>query len=78
MELSMVAKEGTIDRKITDLVNIRASQLNQCTFCVDMHSKEAKIHGEQELRVYHIPVWREPVSVMIYITESVSTSLTRK
>lgn len=59
MELSMVAKEGSIDRKIIDLVNIRASQMNQCTFCLDMHTKEAKIHGEQELRVYHIPVWRE-------------------
>ena len=59
MELSMVTKESSIERSLIDIVNIRASQMNQCTFCVDMHSKEAKIHGEQELRVYHIPVWRE-------------------
>jgi AhpD family alkylhydroperoxidase len=42
-----------------DLVQTRASQLNGCTFCVDMHVKEAKIHGERELRLYHLPVWRE-------------------
>ncbi len=28
-------------------------------FCLDMHSKEAKIHGERELRIYHLPIWRE-------------------
>ena len=44
---------------LTDLVNIRASQLNGCAFCLDMHYKEAKIHGEHELRLYHIPIWRE-------------------
>ena len=42
-----------------DLVNIRASQINGCAFCLDMHVKEAKIHGERELRLYHIPIWRE-------------------
>ncbi|MEP6829583.1 MAG: carboxymuconolactone decarboxylase family protein, partial [Rhizomicrobium sp.] len=30
-----------------------------CAFCVDMHSKEAKIHGERELRLYHVAIWRE-------------------
>lgn len=59
MELSMVTKEGTLGRTIIDLINIRASQLNHCAFCLDMHSKEAKIHGEKELRLYHIPVWKE-------------------
>lgn len=42
-----------------DLVTIYASQLNGCGFCLDMHVKEAKIHGERELRLYHIPIWRE-------------------
>ncbi len=59
MELSQVTKEGSIEAKLFDLVQLRASQLNHCTFCVDMHSKEAKIHGEKELRLYHLPVWRE-------------------
>lgn len=44
---------------LTELVTIRASQLNGCAFCLDMHVKEAKINGERELRVYHIPVWHE-------------------
>jgi AhpD family alkylhydroperoxidase len=44
---------------LVDLVNIRVSQINGCAFCVDMHSKEAKIHGEKELRLYHTPIWRE-------------------
>lgn len=50
---------SSLGNTLIDLVNIRASQLNGCAFCLDMHCKEAKIHGEQELRIYHIPIWRE-------------------
>ena len=50
---------SSLGTTLIDLVNIRASQLNGCAFCLDMHCKEAKIHGEQELRIYHIPIWRE-------------------
>jgi AhpD family alkylhydroperoxidase len=50
---------SSLGNTLIDLVNIRASQLNGCAFCLDMHCKEAKIHGEQELRIYHIPTWRE-------------------
>jgi AhpD family alkylhydroperoxidase len=59
MELSAMYKKSTLGNAINDLVNIRASQLNGCAFCVDMHHKEAKLHGERELRLYHIAVWRE-------------------
>jgi AhpD family alkylhydroperoxidase len=48
--------KGTLDAGLIDLVNIRASQVNGCAFCVDMHSKEAKIHGEHELRLYHLAI----------------------
>ncbi|SCB15853.1 carboxymuconolactone decarboxylase family protein [Rhizobium multihospitium] len=58
-ELSMALKDSAIDQKIQDLVHIRASQINGCAFCLDMHVKEAKIHGESELRLYHISIWRE-------------------
>jgi AhpD family alkylhydroperoxidase len=58
-ELSEAVKRSSLGKTLLDLVNIRASQLNGCAFCVDMHSKEAKIHGERELRIYHIPIWRE-------------------
>lgn len=59
-ELGKVVKtESSLDPLLIDLVQIRASQLNGCTFCVDMHSKEAKLHGGRELKLYHVPVWRE-------------------
>ena len=58
-ELSMSLKNSVIEQSIRDLVNIRASQLNGCGFCLDMHIKETKIHGESELRLHHIAIWRE-------------------
>src|SRR5262245_60988207 len=58
-ELTIAARATSIEESIRDLVSIRASQMNGCAFCVDMHVKEAKIHGERELRLYHLPVWRE-------------------
>jgi len=58
-DLSMAQKDSVIEQKIHDLVQIRASQINGCAFCLDMHVKEAKIHGESELRLYHIAIWRE-------------------
>ncbi|RCW46403.1 carboxymuconolactone decarboxylase family protein [Paenibacillus prosopidis] len=59
MEFSNAEKESAIEEKILDLVHIRASQMNGCAFCLDMHVKQAKIHGESELRLYHISIWRE-------------------
>jgi AhpD family alkylhydroperoxidase len=59
LELSQVLKSSSLGDTLIDLVNIRASQINGCAFCLDMHCKEAKIHGEQELRLYHISIWRE-------------------
>src|SRR5215470_108175 len=58
LELSQRNAE-TLDRTLIDLVHIRASQINGCAFCLDMHIKEAKIHGEGELRLYHVSIWRE-------------------
>lgn len=54
-----IANSGQIDRGLSLLVDIRASQLNGCAFCLDMHVKEAKIHGERELRLHHVAIWRE-------------------
>ncbi|MBS1960415.1 MAG: carboxymuconolactone decarboxylase family protein [Bdellovibrionales bacterium] len=48
-----------IDPKIKHLVKIRASQLNGCLFCTDMHIKEAVIHDERLLRIFHLTTWRE-------------------
>src|SRR5262249_14559517 len=59
LELGQLSAQGALDPTLNDLVHIRASQLNGCAFCLDMHVKEAKIHGERELRLYHIAIWRE-------------------
>ncbi|MGE8166212.1 carboxymuconolactone decarboxylase family protein [Paraburkholderia sp. NPDC080076] len=58
-ELSNLLKDSAIEESIRDLVSIRASQLNGCGFCLDMHVKEARLHGERELRVHHLATWRE-------------------
>jgi len=58
-EFSAAIREAGIDQAIYDLVDIRASQLNGCAFCLDMHVKEAKIHGERELRLHHLSIWRD-------------------
>jgi len=59
MDFSMALKGSVIDEKLQALVEIRASQINGCGFCLDMHVKQAKILGETELRLYHIAIWRE-------------------
>ena len=59
LEFSMAVKHSTIEESIHDLVNIRASQINGCAFCLDMHVKEATIHGERPLRLHHLAIWRE-------------------
>jgi AhpD family alkylhydroperoxidase len=57
--ISMQATQGGVGATIGHLVEIRASQINACAFCVDMHIKQALIHGERPLRIHHLPVWRE-------------------
>ena len=54
-----MTKSGRLEPKLALLVDIRASQMNGCAFCLDMHVKEAKLHGERELRLYHVAIWRE-------------------
>jgi AhpD family alkylhydroperoxidase len=56
-------KEATGDdklpKRLLELVKIRASQLNQCAYCLDMHSKDARALGETEQRIYALSAWRE-------------------
>lgn len=59
VEFSFALKSSAIELSIRDLVDIRASQLNGCAFCVDMHVKEATMHGERALRLHHLATWRE-------------------
>jgi AhpD family alkylhydroperoxidase len=59
VDFSNALRHSSIEESIHDLVNIRASQINSCTFCLDMHVKEATMGGERALRIYHLPAWRE-------------------
>lgn len=59
VKFSLKIDEGKIEQSIRDLVFLRASQLNGCAFCVDMHAKQATIHGERPLRLYDLAAWRE-------------------
>ncbi|MDH2432073.1 carboxymuconolactone decarboxylase family protein [Pokkaliibacter sp. MBI-7] len=59
LDANNAVKQHPAIQQLGDLITIRASQLNGCGFCLDMHVKEARIHGERELRVHHIAIWRE-------------------
>jgi AhpD family alkylhydroperoxidase len=59
LAFSTALRGGAIDATTRNLVQIRASQMNGCAFCLDMHVKEARIHGERELRLHHVAIWRE-------------------
>src|SRR5438034_3555060 len=48
-----------IDHRLRELVRIRASQLNGCAYCIDMHTKDARAVGESEQRIYALPAWAE-------------------
>ncbi|AQA02870.1 4-carboxymuconolactone decarboxylase [Mycobacterium sp. MS1601] len=58
MALSAAA-EKDIDPTLAELIKIRASQLNHCAFCLDMHSHDARKKGETEQRIYLLSAWEE-------------------
>jgi AhpD family alkylhydroperoxidase len=49
----------SIDKKLRELIKIRASQINGCSYCIDSHTKEARKDGETEQRIYALNAWRE-------------------
>ena len=50
---------SALDRTTYELVKLRASQINGCGYCLDMHSKDARAMGESEARIYLLNAWRE-------------------
>ena len=66
------------DPKLRELVRIRASQLNCCAYCIDMHTKDARAVGETEQRLYALAAWREtpfftaPERAALAFTEAVT------
>jgi AhpD family alkylhydroperoxidase len=47
------------DARLSELVRVRASQLNGCAYCIDMHTKDARAAGETEQRLYALTAWRD-------------------
>lgn len=56
------ARDAKVEPEILELIRIRASQLNGCAFCLDMHTKDARAQGEAEQRIYALNAWRETPS----------------
>ena len=69
--LSAAAKKCGVPAATLDLVNLRASQINGCSFCVELHSRELREAGESEERIATVAAWRESP----YFTESERAAL---
>ncbi|MCK2000888.1 carboxymuconolactone decarboxylase family protein [[Brevibacterium] frigoritolerans] len=59
MGLEEYKKTTDIDSTLIELIKIRASQINGCAYCLDMHTKDARAMGETEQRIYCLSAWRE-------------------
>jgi AhpD family alkylhydroperoxidase len=59
LQLSMQARKSGLEESLINLIDLRASQLNGCAFCTDMHTKDARAAGETEQRLYLVGVWKE-------------------
>jgi AhpD family alkylhydroperoxidase len=57
--LERQVRQAGFDHKLLNLVRMRASQINGCAYCLDMHSKDARANGETEQRLYGLDAWRE-------------------
>src|SRR3954451_12155032 len=54
-----VRKQSKLEPALVQLVKMRASQINGCAYCIDMHSKDARAEGETEQRLYALSAWEE-------------------
>ncbi len=59
LKVQKVADESKIDHKLLELIKIRASQINGCAHCLEMHTADARALGETELRINLLAAWRE-------------------
>jgi AhpD family alkylhydroperoxidase len=56
---TFVRQSSKLEHSLLELVKMRASQMNGCAYCIDMHSKDARAAGETEQRLYALTAWRE-------------------
>lgn len=59
LQLEQYVRDSGLNLTLLELIKIRASQLNGCAFCIDMHTKDARLQGEAEQRIYALNGWRE-------------------
>jgi AhpD family alkylhydroperoxidase len=59
LALSEKVEHSGLEKRLLELVKIRASQINGCAFCIHMHTRDARAHGETEERIYLLDAWRE-------------------
>jgi AhpD family alkylhydroperoxidase len=57
--LQAAVNHSGLEPSLIELVKLRASQINGCAYCIDMHSKDMKAHGELDERLHLLPAWRE-------------------
>jgi AhpD family alkylhydroperoxidase len=57
--LEVYVRRCGLEPSLLELVKLRASQINGCAYCIDMHTKDARARGETEQRLYALSVWRE-------------------
>jgi AhpD family alkylhydroperoxidase len=57
--LEETVRQSSLEPELLELVKLRASQINGCAYCVDMHTKDARAIGEEEQRLHLVAVWRE-------------------
>ena len=57
--LGAAVEKSGLEGRLIDLVKVRASQINGCGYCIDMHTKDARLDGETEQRLYLLDAWRE-------------------
>jgi AhpD family alkylhydroperoxidase len=68
----------SIDKQLKELIKIRASQINGCAYCINMHTKDARAYGETEQRIYALSAWRDTTyftpaeRAVLALTESVT------
>jgi AhpD family alkylhydroperoxidase len=59
LTLDAYVRQSGLDPQLVELVKMRASMINGCAYCIDMHSKDARAHGESEQRLYALSAWHE-------------------
>ncbi len=59
LALQREVNNSGLEHPLMELIKIRASQINGCAYCIDMHTKDARAAGETEQRIYALNAWRE-------------------